>query len=91
MVNIFPDTMINSALLSDLYEEWAEAEDIPFQIPRLCAHCQRFIRGRQYEYKGKYYDAYCWQFRYVVDPGPQEDPTSSVRKDGTHPKRFRAL
>ena len=32
-----------------------------------CAHCYRAIRGKAFEMNGKYYDRFCWQFRYIIE------------------------
>ncbi len=39
-----------------------------FNQPILCAHCYRAIKGKYFQSGKNYYDEYCWQFRFVVDP-----------------------
>ena len=33
---------------------------------RLCYHCQKRIQGKQYQIDDKFFDAYCWQFRFSI-------------------------
>ena len=39
-----------------------------FNKPLMCAHCYRPIKGRYYQSGKNYYDEFCWQFRFVIDP-----------------------
>ena len=39
-----------------------------FNQPIICAHCYKPIKGKFYQSGKNYYDKYCWQFRYVIDP-----------------------
>ena len=34
----------------------------------ICAHCYRPIKGKYFQSGKNYYDEYCWQFRFVIDP-----------------------
>jgi hypothetical protein len=36
--------------------------------PIICAHCYRPIKGKYHQSGNNYYDEYCWQFRFVIDP-----------------------
>ena len=38
-------------------------------VDRICSHCHRKIVGKQHlSVNNNYYDSFCWQFRYVLEP-----------------------
>ncbi len=39
-----------------------------FSQPLICAHCYRPIKGKLFQSGNNFYDEYCWQFRFVIDP-----------------------
>lgn len=64
--------MIFDMVLNSAFSE-PEEDDPDFQIPRLCEHCHRKIKGKQYQI-GKYvYDKQCYQFRYILEKAQMEE------------------
>jgi hypothetical protein len=59
------DPVLDSAVLGDDTE--IIQRDM-FNQPIICAHCYKTIKGKYYQSGKNYYDKYCWQFRFVIDP-----------------------
>jgi hypothetical protein len=49
--------------------------------PLRCAHCYMPIKGRYHQSGKDFYDDYCWQFRYVIDPILIEKGSRKTAKD----------
>ena len=58
------DPLLNSVL--DMGENEVARDNLSQII--VCAHCNKQIKGKYYRSGKNYYDAYCWQFRFVIDP-----------------------
>jgi hypothetical protein len=59
------DPVLNSSIFS--VEDSEIIRDLSSQ-PLICAHCYRPIRGKFFQSGKNYYDDFCWQFRFVIDP-----------------------
>jgi hypothetical protein len=59
------DPVLNSSIFS--VEDSEIIRDLLSQ-PLICAHCYRPIRGKFFQSGKNYYDDFCWQFRFVIDP-----------------------
>jgi len=60
--------LFDPVLNSFLEESELQAEESGF-VDRICSHCHRKIVGKQYlSANNNYYDSFCWQFRYVLEP-----------------------
>jgi hypothetical protein len=46
-----------------------QAQEIAFEnterSDKRCSHCHRWIYGKVNQQGAKYYDSYCWQFRFI--------------------------
>jgi hypothetical protein len=62
---MFFDPVLNSSLVED---EILLIDPQSYSQPMICAHCYRGIKGKYYQSGNNYYDEYCWQFRFVIDP-----------------------
>jgi hypothetical protein len=51
-----------------LFETEPEVIRDLFSQPIICSHCYKPIKGKYYQSGKDYYDEFCWQFRYVIDP-----------------------
>jgi len=67
-------------LFKDMVFE-SQAVEFAFELVELsdkrCSHCHRMIVGRVYQSGAKYYDSYCWQFRFINandGDGKEHDP-----------------
>lgn len=49
-------------------EEVTIIEQDAFSQPLICAHCYRPIKGKFFQSGKNFYDEFCWQFRFVIDP-----------------------
>jgi hypothetical protein len=58
------DPILNSVLSEDI--EGSEYQHLG--KPLVCAHCYRPIKGRLHQSGENFYDEYCWQFKFVIDP-----------------------
>jgi hypothetical protein len=63
------NTMLFDPVINSLIDEpETHAEEGVF-VDRICSHCHRKIIGKQYlSTNNNYYDSFCWQFRYVLEP-----------------------
>ena len=59
------DPVLNSACSE---EESILYEPGSLNKPLICSHCYQPIKGKFFQSGENYYDEYCWQFRFVVDP-----------------------
>lgn len=55
---LFPDIIFSSQVM-DIAEEYTQVSD------KRCSHCHRKIVGRVHQIGNRYYDDYCWQFRFI--------------------------
>ena len=62
---MFFDPILNSSLYED---EIIYVDHQIYSLPMICAHCYRPIKGKYFQSGKDYYDEYCWQFRFVIDP-----------------------
>lgn len=62
----FPDPIIEKAVLSGL-------EDPEKGTGILCAHCHKEIKGRLHQYNNQYFDSYCWNLRFILKMGDEEE------------------
>ena len=61
--------MLFDPVLNTIYtDEEVQLEPGGFNKPLLCAHCYRPIKGKYFQSGKNYYDEFCWQFRFVIDP-----------------------
>lgn len=63
-ISMIFDPIINSALDSDEII----IDQNSYCQPLICAHCNQPIKGKYFQSGKNYYDGWCWQFRFVVDP-----------------------
>jgi hypothetical protein len=62
----FPDPIIEKAVQTDL--------DFPEKgTGFLCTHCHREIKGRLHQYNNQYFDTYCWNLRFILKMGDEEE------------------
>ena len=59
------DPVLNSVFAA---EDEVLVDPATFTQPLICAHCYRAIKGKYFQSGKNYYDEYCWQFRFVIDP-----------------------
>ena len=64
MFRLFDPVLDNSVI----YDDEILSDPEFFSQPLICAHCYRPIRGKYFQSGKNYYDEFCWQFRFVVDP-----------------------
>ena len=58
------DPVINSAFSDDI-----RIFDVgSLSKPLVCSHCHKPIKSRLYQSGENFYDEYCWQFKFVIDP-----------------------
>jgi hypothetical protein len=57
------DPVLNSAVSADELVVGIFGQQI-----MTCSHCHMPIKGRFHRSGEEYYDDYCWQFKYVIDP-----------------------
>jgi hypothetical protein len=61
--------MVFDPVLNSLLEDPDTGSDENGFVDRICSHCHRKIVGKQYlSANNNYYDSFCWQFRYVLEP-----------------------
>jgi hypothetical protein len=72
------DIMIHEFTEFELVVE--DTDETTFKLSQsiACAHCYRPIVGKFHRDGDKYYDDYCWQFRYVIG--------TSLSKTRDHPE-----
>jgi len=58
------DPVLNSVLNDDALM----IQEGPFVKSLVCAHCYKPIKGKYFQSGENYYDEYCWQFKFVIDP-----------------------
>jgi len=63
---IFPDPILESAV-SQEFEETVKSSGI------LCTHCNMEIKGRVHQYNNQYFDSYCWNLRFILRMGDEEE------------------
>jgi hypothetical protein len=73
----FPDPVLNRAMFD-------QPEDSKKGTGILCSHCHTEIKGRVHQYGNQYFDSYCWNLRFILKMGDEEEQ----RKDEL--KRFLA-
>jgi hypothetical protein len=39
----------------------------------LCSHCHREIKGTLRQYNNQYFDSYCWNLRFILKMGDEEE------------------
>ena len=59
------DPVLNSACSE---EESILYEPGSMNKPLICSHCYRPIKGKYFQSGENFYDEYCWQFKFVIDP-----------------------
>jgi hypothetical protein len=63
----------------------SQAQEIAFEnderTDKRCSHCHRRIYGRVHQQGNKYFDAYCWQFRYINKESSDERAKGSEVRD----------
>lgn len=68
----------------------AQAQDISFEnierTDKRCSHCHRWIVGKVYQQGTKYFDSYCWQFRFINKGTSDETARSMELRDQLEPK-----
>ena len=62
----FPDPVLEEFIKIDI-EEPDQGTGI------LCTHCHREIRGRIHQYNNQYFDSYCWNLRFILKMGDEEE------------------
>lgn len=76
---LFPDLVFESQAQEIAFEDIERSD-------HRCSHCHRRIFGKVYQQGTKYFDSYCWQFRFI------NRETSDERAKGTemrHPSEPR--
>jgi len=66
MVLIFPDPMLEAAVSQEM-EDAVESSGI------LCSHCHQEIRGKVHQYNNQFFDPYCWNLRFILRMGDEEE------------------
>lgn len=63
---IFPDPILELANESGI-EEAEKGTGI------ICSHCHCEIKGRVYQCNNQYFDQYCWNLRFILQMGDEEE------------------
>jgi len=67
----FPDMVFDSQAAEIAFEN-IELSD------KRCSHCHRRIMGKVYQQGNRYFDSYCWQFRFINElPVDEKDQQRS--------------
>ncbi|MDG6226018.1 MAG: hypothetical protein QCI82_10975 [Candidatus Thermoplasmatota archaeon] len=68
---LFPDLVLGSQAI-DIAHEFIQISD------KRCSHCHRKIIGNVHQLGNRYYDDYCWQFRFINDNS--DDKTDRIKE-----------
>jgi hypothetical protein len=61
--------MIFDPVIDSAYSDEEEIVRDPINSqPLMCAHCYKPIKGKYFQSGENFYDLYCWQFKFVIDP-----------------------
>ncbi len=60
--------LFDPILDSAIYDEDAILMQPGSTQPMICAHCYKPIKGKYFQSGENFYDMYCWQFKFVIDP-----------------------
>ncbi|MFO8050155.1 MAG: hypothetical protein R6V01_00445 [Thermoplasmatota archaeon] len=63
---LFPDPFMDVSTLMD-------ARRGPKGSGILCSHCHREIKGKVYQWGIHSYDTYCWNLRFILGAGDEEE------------------
>ena len=55
-------------LNSTIYDDESVLTEPGSTQPLICAHCYKPIKGKYFQSGENYYDEYCWQFKFIIDP-----------------------
>jgi hypothetical protein len=69
----FPDPLIDKAVQMDL-------DDPEVGTGILCTHCHKEIKGRLRQYNNQYFDSYCWNLRFILKMGDEEEQRPEERR-----------
>lgn len=65
-MNLFPDPVLNNIPFIDTKED-------PKGTGIICSHCHKEIRGRVHQWGIHSYDTYCWNLRFILGTGDEEE------------------
>ena len=66
---IFPDPVLDE-VAADGSEDPNKGTGI------LCTHCHKEIKGKVHQYNNQYFDSYCWNLRFILKMGDEEEHRS---------------
>ena len=71
---IFPDGCLETVASLEM-EETERSTGI------MCNHCHRMIKGRVHQYNNQFFDSYCWNLRFILRMGDEEEQRKEDLKE----------